>query len=211
MPPEESYIAGDLIQYLGGDGERGSGGERASPRLNQVYDRVLQNLAVHFERGNLRRFSEGFKNRIGDSADAGLKGQEAFGYAAGAHVGGKKFGDMAPNRCGFRVARRQRTEFIDQIRLNDAGDLLRRHDQDRTSDPVRYCVNMEFPSVRRILGLEKVVQSEHCRRMTPVELDQHLFGSVRKGVRGSDGSRENNTTARRHIAGLDNGPMDRTQ
>jgi hypothetical protein len=36
MLPEESYIAGDLIQYLWGDGERGSRGERASLRLNQV-------------------------------------------------------------------------------------------------------------------------------------------------------------------------------
>src|SRR5208337_3055888 len=63
MPPEESYIAGDLIQYLGGDGESGSGGERTSLRLNQVYNCVLQNLAVHLERGNLRHFSEGFKDR----------------------------------------------------------------------------------------------------------------------------------------------------
>src|SRR5271165_1542879 len=92
MPPEESYIAGDFIQYLGGDGERGSGGERTSPRLNQLYHRVLQNLAVHLERGNFRNFSEGFKNRIGDGADAGLKRQEAFGYATGANVGDKKFG-----------------------------------------------------------------------------------------------------------------------
>jgi hypothetical protein len=50
-----------------------------------------------------------------------------------------------------------------QIGLNDADDLLRRHDQDRTSDPVRYCVNVDFPSARRILGLEKVVQSESER------------------------------------------------
>src|SRR6516164_6386828 len=103
MVPEEGHFIGDLIQNLRGDSERGSGGERASSRLDQLDDSVLQNFAVHLERRNLWHLSHGFKNRICNAADAGLQRHEAFGYPVRAHIGAKELSNMVTDRYAFRM------------------------------------------------------------------------------------------------------------
>ena len=205
---EEVDVLHEMKHGIIAEGKRTSGGEAAFAFLHERHHRILDNLGVHLEAGNLRILSQTVEHGVGHVAHTGLDGEEFLGDLALAELVHKEAADIvADTLCQF-IGSREGLDTLGCVGGNHADNLLGIDFQHGASDAVRRPVDGNLAAVR---GIERnIVVVESAERVVIVAriFDDNLLGHLRDGRGHAQTGSEDHISVGAHLGDLDDGHVD---